>query len=209
MSDDRADRGVNIVVSDRLQQQIAFILEIDKLKQIFRQTYLLDATRKENDAEHSWHLAMMAILLPEWANEPDIDVLHVVKMVLIHDLVEIDAGDTYAFDEKRYEDKAMREEKAAERLFHLLPHDQAKEIYDLWREFEDGATPEAQFANSLDRVQPLMHNYYTDGKSWREHRVTSDKVWERIRPAKEGSETLYEFAESIIRGAIAKGYFVP
>lgn len=195
--------------SERFQKQIGFILEIDKLKHIFRQTVLLDRSRTENDAEHSWHLAMMAILLSEYANEQGIDIFRVVKMVLVHDLVEIDAGDTFAYDEKGHEDKEERELQAADRLFNLLPQDQAKEIYDLWREFEERHTAESRFAASLDRLQPLLHNYHTEGVAWNKHGVTSDKVIERNQYIAEGSQTLWVYAESLIRDAVEKGTLLP
>ena len=143
---------------EKLRKQMDFIIEIDKMKNIYRQTLVLNEDRAENDAEHSWHLAMMVMLLSEYANEP-IDVLHTIKMVLIHDIVEIDAGDTYCYDEEGYKDKNERETKAAERIFGILPHDQKNEMYNLWLEFEDRKTPEAKFAAVLDRIQPIMLNY--------------------------------------------------
>lgn len=146
------------MISERLRKQIEFMLEIDKIKNIYRQTYVLHEDRKENDAEHSWHLAILAFLLAEYANEP-IDVMHVMKMVLVHDIVEIDAGDTYCYDAEGSKTKAIREEKAAERIFGLLPDDQKQEFYALWREFEDNITNNAKFANILDRIQPLLLNY--------------------------------------------------
>lgn len=194
---------------ERLQKQIEFIVEIDKLKHIYRQTVLMDKSRNENDAEHSWHLAMMGIFLSEYANEQNIDILHVVKMVLIHDLVEIDAGDTFAYDEKGHEDKVEREEAAADRLFHILPQDQYEEIYGLWREFEQRKTAEARFAAALDRLQPLLHNYYTEGVAWKKHGVTSDKVLDRNKHISEGSQSLWDFAESIIKDAVEKDYLLP
>lgn len=191
--------------NERLEQQLKFILEIDKLKHILRQTILLDGSRQENDAEHSWHLAVMACLLAEYAKE-NIHLAKVMKMVLIHDLVEIDAGDTYCYDEVGYLDKADREEKAAKRIFSLLPQDQAKEFLGLWEEFEEGKSPEACFAVVLDRLQPLLHNYHTQGKSWQEHGVTSDKVLVRVGKIKNGSETLWNYAKEIIEDAVKKGY---
>jgi len=195
--------------SHRLEQQIQFIIEIDKLKQVFRQTYLLDSTRKENDAEHSWHLAMMAILLYEYAAEPDTDLLRVMKMVLIHDLVEIDAGDTFCYDEAGNKTKAAREQAAAERIFNILPRDQAGEIRRLWDEFEARQTPEARFAAALDRLQPLLHNYHTQGRAWREHGVTVDQVLERNRHMADGSEALWQYAEAMILDAVDKGFLAP
>ncbi|MBZ4647136.1 MAG: phosphohydrolase [Clostridia bacterium] len=192
--------------SERLKRQIDFIVEIDKLKHIYRQTILMDGSRNENDAEHSWHLAVMAILLSEYAAEKNIDVLHVIKMVLIHDLVEIDAGDTFCYDEKGNEDKACREQKAADRIFNILPPDQAKEIRDLWEEFEKRETSEARFAASLDRLQPLLHNYNTKGHTWVKHNVKSDKVLKRNQPIEEGAPVLWEYVKEIIEDSISKGY---
>ena len=193
------------MASDRLTRQIQFILEVDKLKSILRRSYLLNQQRHENSAEHSWHLAMMAILLHEYANEM-VDLLHVVKMVLVHDLVEIDAGDTYCYDDAANADKAERERQAADRIFAILPDEQGKEICDLWEEFEERSTPEAKFANALDRMMPMMHNYYTKGKAWREHNVGSDKVLGRNSVMKDGSEKLWEFTQSLIKDAVEKGY---
>src|SRR5438874_2362757 len=151
--------------NERFERQIRFILEIDKLKTILRRTYLIHADRAENTAEHSWHLAIMAILLAEHANEP-VDVARVVKMVLVHDIVEIDAGDTYFYDPLGAADKAEREHTAADRLFGILPPDQSLELRTLWEEFEAGTTADARFALALDRFMPQLHNYYTKGRSW-------------------------------------------
>lgn len=192
--------------TSRLAQQLGFIREIDKLKSILRRTLLMDGTRYENDAEHSWHLAVMAILLREHANKPDVDVGRVVKMVLVHDIVEIDAGDTYCYDDAGNRGKVAREQVAAARLFGLLPEDQRQEFQTLWEEFEARVTPEARFAAALDRVQPLMHNYYTGGVVWKQHGVNSAKVQERNRHVGEGSRALWEFAEELIRDAVARGY---
>jgi len=193
------------MASDRLARQIQFILEIDKLKSIMRRSYLLNQQRHENSAEHSWHLAMMAILLHEYANE-QINLAHILKMVLVHDLVEIDAGDTYCYDDAANSDKAEREQKAADRLFAMLPDDQREEIRDLWEEFEKRSTPDAKFANALDRMMPMMHNYYTRGKAWKEHNVGSDMVLDRNSVMKEGAEELWEFTQSLIEDAVNKGY---
>lgn len=197
------------MLDKRFKQQIEFIIEIDKLKTIVRQTCLIDRTRKENDAEHSWHLAMMALLLEEYGNEQDIDVLHVIKMVLIHDLVEIDAGDTFAYDKQGNLDKKEREERAAKRLFNILPQDQRNEIYSLWHEFEERKTPESQFAVTIDRLQPLLHNYYTEGEAWQEHGVTSKEVLNRIDQIKLGSDVLGEYASELVHDAVRKGYLLP
>lgn len=155
---------------ERLKKQMDFILEVDKVKNIFRQTYLADGNRKENDAEHSWHLALMAVLLKEYSNE-EVDLGKVVPMVLIHDLVEIDAGDTYAYDEAGAATKEAREKKAAERIFSILPQEQGKWLRELWEEFEAYETAEAKFAHVLDNCQPLMLNDAANGRSWAEHGV--------------------------------------
>lgn len=177
---------------ERLQQQMEFIQEVDKLKKIGRQSYLTDSSRKENDAEHSWHLALMAILLSEYAPE-DVDVLRVVSMVLIHDLVEIDAGDTYAYDTEGNKSKRQREEKAADRIFNILPEDQAKKIRDLWEEFEANETPEANFANALDRTQPIMLNHASQGKAWAEHGVALSQIMERNVNIPKGAPKLWDY----------------
>lgn len=182
---------------NRLEKQMEFIVEMDKTKQIVRQTYLADGSRKENDAEHAWHLAMMAYLLREHANE-EIDVAKTMMMVLIHDLVEIDAGDTYAYDEQGNLDKREREVRAADRIFPILPQDQAKELRALWEEFEENETPEARFAHTLDHVQPLLLNHASGGKSWREHEVELDKILKRNEHTKDGSEALWDYAKKLI-----------
>ena len=153
------------MINDRLKKQLDFFLELDKMRNLYRQTYVLHENRRENDAEHSWHIAVTALLLSEYANK-DIDINKVVKMLLIHDVVEIDAGDTYCYDADGNTTKAEREEKAARRIFGLLPDDQKKEYYSLWREFEDSHTNEAIFAVVMDRIQPLMLNYTKGGISW-------------------------------------------
>lgn len=190
---------------ERLRQQMAFIQEVDKLKKIGRQSYITDGSRKENDAEHSWHLAMMAILLSEHANQK-VDVLKVVWMVLIHDIVEIDAGDTYAYDTAGNATKRAREEKAADRLFGLLPTDQAVYLRDLWEEFEKQETNEAKFARTLDCMQPIMLNAASDGKAWKEHEVKLSQILARNQSTKEGSHTLWEYArENYIEPNIKNG----
>ncbi len=193
---------------DRLKKQMAFSLEMDKEKGIGRQTYILDALRKENDAEHGWHLALMAMVLSEYANEP-IDVMRTMSMVVIHDTVEIDAGDTYAYDEKGYETKADREQAAADRIFNILPEDQAEYFMNLWREFEEAKTPEAKFANTLDSVQPLMLNDASNGLAWREHQVAASKVRDRAeRKIRPGSERLYQMVMEIIDDNVRKGNLI-
>ena len=179
----------------RLQQQMNFILEIDKEKRIGRQTYLSDGERKENDAEHAWHLAIMTLLLAEHAREP-IDVLKMVKMLLIHNIVEIDAGDTYAYDEEAKQTQADRELLAAKRIFGLLPADQGEDLMALWREFEEQKTPEARFARTMDNLQPMMLNAATDGKAWVEHQVRIGQILKRNERTHEGSAELWEYAKA-------------
>ena len=190
---------------ERLEKQIAFILEIDRLKQVLRQSYITGGSRRENSAEHSWHLALMALVLAEYAHA-SVDMTRVLKMLLVHDLVEIDAGDTFCYDDKAAADKPEREARAAERIFGLLPADQQKELRGLWDEFEARTTREAQFAGALDRLMPLMHNYTSQGRTWQEHGVQSEKVMERNRHIKDGSDTLWSFARKLIEDAVAKGY---
>ena len=191
-------------MDERLEKQFEFFREIDKEKFIGRQTYLSDGKRKENDAEHAWHMAVMAILLSEYANEK-IDVLKTVTMILIHDIVEIDAGDTYAYDEKGRETQRGRELKAAERLFRMLPEDQARKLRGLWDEFEAEQTPEAKFARAMDNLQPLLLNDSNDGGDWKEHEVNAEKVYGRQRKTKRGSEKLFEVTDQILKENIAKG----
>ena len=184
-----------MVDMDRLAKQLQFILEIDKLKSVYRRTYLIDGERHENSAEHSWHLALLALVLAEHANEA-LDIPKVVKMVLIHDIVEIDAGDTYIYDAQG--DKAERERTAADRIFGLLPSDQEREFRGLWNEFESGATPEARFASALDRFVPQLHNYHTRGRSWKEHGITAQRVLARNVEISHGSVTLWEWTQTLI-----------
>lgn len=189
---------------DRLQQQMDFILEVDKLKNITRQTYLSSGERKENDTEHSWHLALMCALLAEHSNEK-IDVLKTMTMVLIHDIVEIDAGDTYAYDTAGNTTKREREVRAAERIFHLLPADQALWLRGLWDEFEEGVTPEAKFAIALDKIQPVLLNDASGGKSWREHGVEVSQILKRNEHTPEGSVELWEYAKELIDKNVENG----
>lgn len=189
---------------DRLRQQMEFVLEVDKLKNISRQTYISSGERKENDAEHSWHLALMCMLLFEHSNQ-EIDVLKTMKMVLIHDLVEIDAGDTYAYDEKGNEDKREREVKAAERIFGLLPSDQTEQMWSLWEEFEAGQSAEAKFALALDKVQPAMLNAAAGGKSWREHDVALEQIIKRNEHTPEGAADLWAFTRELLNEHVKKG----
>lgn len=189
---------------ERLNKQLEFILEADKLKNIYRQTYISDGSRKENDSEHSWHLALMCILLKEYANE-EIDLLKTMTMVLIHDIVEIDAGDTYAYDNHGHATKRKREEAAADRLFSILPADQATDFRNIWEEFEAGETPEASFALALDKMQPLLLNDKTDGISWKEHGISREQIVKRNEPTTRGSRTLWERCIRIIDKNVSQG----
>lgn len=190
----------------RLEQQLRFLLEIDQLKQVERRSYLADGSRRENSAEHSWHLAVMAVLLCEHLDDPGIDLLRVMKMLLIHDLVEIDAGDTYAYDPQGQEDKYERELACANRLFRLLPEEQRDELMALWQEFEEGSSPEAKYAAALDRLQPMLLNYAAQGKSWREHGIHSRQVLARQEAIAEVSQKLGDYSRGLIQDAVAKGY---
>jgi putative hydrolase of HD superfamily len=194
--------GVLWTDMDRLTQQLQFILELDKLKSIYRRTYLIDGSRNENTAEHSWHLALLAMVLAEHANEP-LDVPKVIRMVLIHDVVEIDAGDTYIYAAQG--DKVERERLAADRIFGLLPSDQAAEFRDLWIEFETGKTAEARFATALDRFMPQLHNFHTAGRSWKEHGITAERVLTRNVEIGDGSTTLWEWTQTLIERAVDEG----
>lgn len=189
---------------ERLKRQMDFLLEVDKLKFINRQTYLSDGSRKENDAEHSWHLAMFAVLLSEYSNE-EVDLVKVITMVLIHDIVEIDAGDTYAYDTVGNQTKREREVKAADRLFRILPEDQGKRFRELWEEFEAYETPEAKFAHVCDNVQPLMLNHATDGRSWRERGIRRSQVEDRNKRISEGSETMRAYIDEILDRNVESG----
>lgn len=196
-------------MTDRLTQQLEFIAEIDRLKHILRQTWLLDGSRRENDAEHSWHIAVMAVLLAEHAETP-VDPARVVKMLLIHDVVEIDAGDTFIYDTAGHADKDEREQRAAERIFGLLPADQAAELRALWDEFEARDSADARYAAAIDRLQPLMHNYRTQGKAWQAHGVTADRVIAMNQPRiSAASPALWLVAERMIAESVDKGYLLP
>ena len=192
----------------RLEKQFDFFREIDKEKFIGRQTYLTDGERKENDAEHAWHMAIMTVLLAEYANEK-IDVLKTVMMLLIHDLVEIDAGDTYAYDEEGKKTQHEGEEKAAKRIFGLLPEEQGEKLMALWEEFEAYETPEANFAHTMDNIQPVMLNDATDGKAWLEHGVHLSQILGRNKKTAEGSRELWQYAyEKMIAPNAAKGRII-
>ena len=188
----------------RLEKQLSFIIEIDKVKNIFRQTYLSDKNRKENDAEHSWHIALMALLLKEYAEE-SVDVLKVMTMVLIHDLVEIDAGDTYAYDEAGNQTKRQRELAAADRIFGILPEDQGKYLRELWDEFEAYETAESKYAHLLDNLQPLLLNDAADGIAWLEHGVKKSQIYKRNARIEETSAVIWEKMKEIVEEHIEKG----
>lgn len=188
----------------RLEKQIQFIVEVDKVKNIFRQTYLSDGERKENDAEHSWHLALSAILLKEYVSE-EVDLLKVITMVLIHDLVEIDAGDTYAYDSEGAKDKREREEKAADRIFGILPIEQGQYFRELWEEFEAYETEDAKYAHLLDNFQPMLLNDAAKGKSWSEHQVKKEQIYKRNERIEETSETIWEEMQRIVKKNIQLG----
>ncbi len=190
--------------SRRLTQQIDFIVAVDRLKQVFRQTRLIDDRRPENDAEHSWHLALMAVVLQEYAAE-DVDIARVLAMHLIHDLVEIDAGDTFAYDDAGQADKEERERAAAKRIFGLLPADQRASMLALWEEFEARQTPEARYAAALDRLHPVLLNYHTDGSAWRRHGVPRHRVVAVNRHMADGAPELWEYARRLIDSAVAEG----
>ena len=188
----------------RIEKQLAFSLEIDKAKNIFRQTHLSGNGRNENDAEHSWHMAIMAYLLKEYANEK-IDIAKVMLMCLIHDIVEIDAGDTYAYDTEGLQTQKAREDAAKERIFSILPEEQAAELTALFDEFEAWETAESKFAHAMDNLQPLLLNDSNDGGDWRDHRVTAEKVYHRQSKTMLGSERLFEITDRIIKAHIEKG----
>lgn len=191
-------------MDDRLKKQMDFALEIDKEKNIFRQTHLSEHGRNENDAEHAWHMAIMAYLLKEYSNQ-EIDISKVMIMCLIHDIVEIDAGDTYAYDAEGLATQKQREDAAKERIFSILPEDQKKEFIEIFDEFEACQTPESKFAHSMDNLQPLMLNNSNDGADWLEHKVNSKQVYGRQSKTREGSEKLFELTDQIIKDNISKG----
>ncbi len=191
--------------SRRLARQLEFVLEVDRLKTVLRETVLVDASRRENSAEHSWHLALMAILLSEYSPQP-VDLGRVIKMLLVHDIVEVDAGDTFCYDDHGNRDKLEREQRAAERLFGLLPEDQAEELRVLWNEFEDGRSAEARFATALDRLQPMLHNYVTEGHSWQRHGIRKHQVVERNSKIADGAPDLWSYAEIFLEEAVARGF---
>lgn len=190
--------------TDNLVKQVSFIKEIDKLKYIQRKTKLFNSDRPENDAEHSWHLAMMTIVLAEHSDKP-INVLKVLKMVLIHDIVEIDAGDIFLYDTSKNHDNTEQERIAAQRIFGLLPIEQAEEFIAIWEEFEEGITNEAKFAKSMDRFEPLLQNTSNNGGTWAEFKVPYQKVYDKKKAIKEGSTSIWNYAENLINESVDKG----
>ncbi len=191
--------------SVRLSQQMKFIAEIDKLKKVVRESWLVDATRKETDAEHSWHIMVMALLLSEYANQANIDVFKVMKMLLIHDVVEIDAGDTFIYDKEHIKGQKDRERKAAHRIFGLLPPDQRSEFTALWEEYEALKTPEANYARAIDSMQPLLLAYLNGGCSWRIHSIIKSQVIATKKHMGNGSNSLWEYTQDLLDDAVKKG----
>lgn len=191
---------------ERFKRQIEFILEADKLKNVSRRTTLLDRSRQENSAEHCWHIALILLVLSEYADEDNLALLQVIKLLLAHDLVEIDADDTYCYDEIGGRDQKMRETKAADRIFNILPPDQAAAFRALWDEYEGKDTPESKFANALDRLQPFLHNYFTRGHTWQKHGIRKNQVIARMQPVDDGSHLLWGYVSSLIDDAVEKGF---
>lgn len=192
---------------DRLQKQLNFILEIDKEKEIYRQTHIKGYKRQENDAEHAWHMAIMIYLLKEYANE-DFDIAKAMVMALIHDIVEIDAGDTYAYDTKNLATQSEREQKAADRIFGMLPDDQKEQMKALFYEFEEGKTPEAKFAKVMDNFQPLLLNDSNNGKDWRVHHIKKTQVINRQKKSQPGSNDIWEYTSKLIENNVKKGNLI-
>jgi len=191
---------------DRFRRQIEFILEADKLKNVLRKTILMDRSRRENSAEHSWHIALTVLILSEYTKDSDVDLFRVMKILLVHDLIEIDAGDTYCYDDQGRKDQDRREKKAADRIFNLLPADQATTLRELWDEFEERKTPESRFANALDRLQPFLHNYFTEGQTWQENNIRSAQVKSRMQPVDDGAPVLWKYVSSLIADGVKKGF---
>ena len=206
---DGQKRKIQSVESERFKRQIEFILEADKLKNVSRRTVLLDRSRQENSAEHSWHIALILLVLFEYADEDNLDPLQVLKLLLAHDLVEIDADDTYCYDEIGGQTQKMRETKAADRIFNILPADQANAFRALWDEYEAKDTPESKFANALDRLQPFLHNYFTRGHTWQKHGIQKSQVIARMQPVDDGSHFLWDYVSRLIDDADKKGYLIP
>ncbi len=194
------------IKDEKLQKQLSFIVEIDKVKNVMRRTLLIDGSRRENDAEHSWHLAIMALLLTEYADDKNFTLDKVLKMVILHDLVEIYAGDTFAFDVQGNLEKEEKEKKAADKLFGQLPKDQSKQFRKLWEEFDEAKTPDARYAAALDRLQPFIHNLCTDGHTWVQGKVNKEQVYKRSGLSMEVLPALKPWMEEQINEAIKKGW---
>ncbi len=192
---------------ENLLKQMAFVQEADKMKGILRANMMLDLSRREDDAQHSWHIALMALVMAEYA-DPAVNIDHALRMLLIHDMVEIDAGDTYAYDESAQTDKSMREQKAADRIFGLLPKVQQVAFRALWEEFEDCQTPTSQYANAIDRLQPLWGNFWIGGKVWEENNITMDKVLKRNEITKQAMPQIWKEIEAMLLEAQQKGYLI-
>lgn len=192
------------MVKENLLKDMDFIVELDRMKTILRQTSLINGDRKEDDAQHSWHISVMAMVLSEYANE-EIDIFKVIKMLLIHDLVELDAGDTFCYDKKANQDKKERELAAADKVFGMLSGDKGQEMRALWDEFEEMETPEALFAASMDRLQPMLNNYKNGGGTWQKFDVPQSDIYKRISPVKESSDELWKFVEYMLEDAFKKG----
>lgn len=193
-------------MNEKLKQQLYFLSEIDKMKNVLRQTMLIDKSREETDAEHSWHFALMALTLFEYAGIEKIDINRVIRMALVHDLVEIYAGDTFAYDVSGNEHKEEREKAAADKLYSILPREQAEEYRSLWEEFDRMETPDAIYASAVDRLQPFLSNYLTDGHTWVKHGVSVDQVYKRMEPIKKALPELWEFVEYVVNDSCSKGY---
>lgn len=199
-----ADLNFDFEIDGRLKNQLEFSLEIDKEKQVFRQTHLSGRGRNENDAEHAWHMAVMSYILKEYANEK-IDIARTMIMCLIHDIVEIDAGDTYAYDDEAKKTQSDREQKAKNRIFSILPDEQASEMKAIFDEFEANETAEARFAHAMDNIQPILLNNSNSGSDWKEHSVSAEKVYKRQEKTKLGSEKIFDLADKIIKMNVKKG----
>jgi len=196
----------NSNATDKLRRQLQFLLEADKLKSIERVTILTDKSRRESTAEHSWHIALIAMVLYEYAEVDNIDLNHAIHMLLVHDLVEVYAGDTPAFGLTGHETKEAREQEAADKLFAILPEEQATEYRSLWEEFEAAETPEARYAVAVDQLQPLLINHMTDGHTWVKQSVSVEQVYKRMEPVKAALPTLWPFVEDVIQGSLKKGF---
>lgn len=198
----------NFINNEKLKKQIEFAVTVDEMKNILRRNLVVDGSRRENDAEHSWHLAIMAMLLEEYSAQK-VNIERVLKIALVHDLVEVYAGDTFAYDEKGYEDKEAREIAAADKLFGMLGGEQGAEIRALWDEFEAGETPEAKYANAIDRIQPLILNYLTNGHTWKQGNVHAPQIYKRMDIIRTAAPELWQIVEGVIADSIEKGILKP